>query len=340
MTNTVELTSPEKFYFSYSSLQKLLNNPRQFYKEYILGEKEERDEKYFREGKLFHLLLLEPEKFDDVFIISPSKIPGGYAKEILDALLKRLLQDCYDDDGNEIENVQFEPLEAYEKFILDYMAEKNYYQSLKTDAQRMEKVTSLDGINYFNSYLQVITDRKTMVDWDTVMKMKSKVEAMLQNEECKNLIHALNAKEEVRKELELECDIPNYPFGLKGVIDCVKVDYANETIIITDFKTTSKSLLEWYNNFHDSNYMYWLQVIIYKELILNLVPSGSKTAWKLKVNFAVIDKSDSVYVFPVSVESLRNWEIKTKEKLEIARYHYENERYDLPYELIVGTLEL
>lgn len=340
-TNSAPLEkSTEKFYFSYSSLQKLLNNPRQFYKEYILKEREDKDEKYFTDGRLFHLLLLEPEKFDEQFILSPTKIPGGYAKDIIDELLKKLAIDGHDVNGELIEGYTVNSLETYEDFLLDYMVGKNYYQSLKTDDQRIGKVCTPEGYSYYSILSEVLTKKKTLVSVDTVMKAKAKADAILENEECKNLLHALNAKEDVRKELELQYDIPNYPFGLKGVIDLVKIDYANETIIITDFKTTSKTLLEWYNDFEKSSYLYWLQVIIYKELILSLVPSGSKNLWKLKVKFAVIDKSDSVYVFNVSIDSLRAWETKTKEKFEIARFHYENELYDLPYELQVGTLEL
>ena len=50
------------FKFSYSSLNKLLFSPSLFYKDYILKEREEKTDKHLIEGKLLHLLLLQPEK--------------------------------------------------------------------------------------------------------------------------------------------------------------------------------------------------------------------------------------------------------------------------------------
>jgi hypothetical protein len=331
----------EKFYFSYSSLVKLINDPKLFYKEYILGEKETKDEKYLKEGQLFHLFVLEPERFDEKFILLPTSIPTGYSLETLNKLITVVLSDvAFDDDGNPLETYTIPDLNFLHEYILDIMQRNNFYQSLKTDQQRLDKIINPEGQLYWHVLQQQFQNKRTIVDVAMVSKAKEKADLMLKNEECQQLINSYNSKEDVRKELELQYDVPNYSFGLKGVIDCVKIDYTNETIYITDFKTTSKSLKDWRNSFETSEYMYWLQVIIYKELILSLVPNGSKTAWKLKVNFPVIDKNNNVYVFGVSVNSLYEWQIKTKEMLEIAKWHYENEKYELPYEYYVGKIEL
>lgn len=331
----------DKFYFSYSSLVKLINEPKVFYKEYILGEKETKEEKYLKEGQLFHLFVLEPEKFDDKFILLPTSVPTGYALETLHKLLTLVVSDvAFDDDGNELESYTIPDLDQHHDYIIAIMKRFNFYQSLKTDQQRLDKVINPECQLYWHVLQEQYQNKKVVVDIDMVNKAKEKADLILKNEECQQLLKAYNSKEDVRTELELQYDLPNYPFGLKGVIDCVKIDYTNETIYITDFKTTSKTLKEWKNSFEESEYMYWLQVILYKELILSLVPTGSKTAWKLKVNFPVIDKNNNVYVFPVSINSLYEWQVKTKEKLEIAKWHMENEKYDLPYEFYVGKIEL
>ena len=57
------------FDFSYSSLNKLLWNPQSFYQLYILGNREEKTEAHLVQGKIIHALLLEPDKFNDQFII-------------------------------------------------------------------------------------------------------------------------------------------------------------------------------------------------------------------------------------------------------------------------------
>jgi len=70
----------KKFYFSYSSLSKLMWNPAVFYQLYILGNKEEKHDAHLIQGKVIHALLLEEEKFKDQFIISPGKLPGDSVK--------------------------------------------------------------------------------------------------------------------------------------------------------------------------------------------------------------------------------------------------------------------
>ena len=52
----------KKFYFSYSSLNKLMWNPAVFYQLYVLGMKEERTDAHLVQGKIVHALLLEEDK--------------------------------------------------------------------------------------------------------------------------------------------------------------------------------------------------------------------------------------------------------------------------------------
>jgi hypothetical protein len=58
----------DKSYLSSSSLKKLLSDPEQFYKEFVLGEKKEVEQNSnFDEGSYAHSLLLEPEKIESEF---------------------------------------------------------------------------------------------------------------------------------------------------------------------------------------------------------------------------------------------------------------------------------
>ena len=66
----IDITSQEikdfyekKFYFSYSSLNKLLFSPRIFYKHYVLDQREDSTAQHLIEGSLLHCLLLEPQNF-------------------------------------------------------------------------------------------------------------------------------------------------------------------------------------------------------------------------------------------------------------------------------------
>ena len=60
----------KQFAFSYSSLNKLLHSPGLFYRQYILGDREELMEASVIEGRVIHALLLDQESFSDQFVIA------------------------------------------------------------------------------------------------------------------------------------------------------------------------------------------------------------------------------------------------------------------------------
>jgi hypothetical protein len=60
----------------------------------------------------------------------------------------------------------------------------------------------------------------------------------------------------------------------------------------------------------------------------------------VQVTFIVIDKYNLVYPFQVSKESMSQWKSDFKSVLEIAKWHYVQKRYDLPYDLAVGNIKL
>jgi hypothetical protein len=54
----------------------------------------------------------------------------------------------------------------------------------------------------------------------------------------------------------------------------------------------------------------------------------------------VIDKYNLVYPFQVSENTLEMWRSKFNSVIEIAKWHYVQKRYDLPYDLAVGNVKL
>ncbi len=76
------------FYFSYSSINKLLYSPAAFYRHYILNQKEDAVDAHLVAGKVLHCLLLEPEKFNDEFIVIPSNLPKDNNRLLVDEVFK------------------------------------------------------------------------------------------------------------------------------------------------------------------------------------------------------------------------------------------------------------
>ena len=246
-----------EFNFSYSSLNKLLFSPKLFYREYILKERETRMDKHLVEGRLIHLLLLEPDKFDEEFVMSPVKMPTDSVKKILKIVSSRIV-----DPSN------YMKLKDLDVQILEALKEENLYQSFKEDQKRLDKIVTEESEAYFK-FLQ--TTGKTIVDAETFARCMDRVVIIRLNDDAKKLLMQEATDFEmdtiqVHNEKFLDCKLNDYKFGLKGYIDKYIVDDESKTITIVDLKTTAKPL----DSFAETVdfYNYWLQAAIYSLLVV------------------------------------------------------------------------
>lgn len=321
-----------KFYFSYSGLNKLLFSPRMFYSHYILNQREDTKDAHLVAGSVLHCLLFEPHKFDDAFIVSLGKLPSDNNRKILDALFR-----LHEQSGNG--NLS---LGNYQTEMLALLAQANLHQSLKTDQQRLDKMMSMDHINYFEFLKGSVG--KSVLDQETLTSCQASIEVLKANENVRALLQLdrdiTDTSIEVYNELLISADVKSLPFGFKGILDNVVIDKNTKTLFINDLKTTGKNI----ESFPESVqfYKYWMQAVIYKKLayykFINSLPDSKD--WKIVITFIVIDKYNQVYPFQVSEESLAIWEKDFSNIVTIAKYHYENRDYNLPYELALGNVKL
>ena len=321
-----------KFYFSYSSINKLLFSPRSFYSHYVLNQREDSIDPHLVGGRVLHCLLLEPENFNKEFILMPDKFPTDSNRILIDNIFKNYLS---------IENNAL-LLEEFQKEILTDLLNSNLYQTLKTDQQRLDKILTDQNKNYFE-FLKT-KQNKALVDpiiyancIETVAMLKSNkdVRALLylDKEISDNHITVFN-------ELPLKHNVNNLPFGYKGILDNVVIDTESKTIFINDLKTTGKGLLD----FPDTvkYYKYWIQASIYYHLVYDKYVKDKPDAkdWNIVITFIVVDKYNQIYPFQVSQESLEIWLKDFDKIIDIVKYHYENKDFTLPYELAVGNVKL
>ena len=313
----------EEFKFSYSSLNRLLFSPKLFYRDYILKERETKMDKHLIEGRLIHLLLLEPDRFDEEFVMSPLKMPTDSVRKILKDLIK------YGKDS----------LEDLEPEIMTALEDHNLYQSFKDDSKKLAKIQTEESEAYFKF---LMTTGKTIIDADTFARCMDRVVIIRANDDVTKLLMQEATDFEmdtiqVHNEKKLECKLKDFDFGLKGIIDKYIIDDEAKTITVVDLKTTAKPL----ENFAETVdfYNYWLQAAIYSILILKNVDKNQQN-YKIIFKFVVIDKYDQVYVFPVSEETLVRWMTSLKETLQEANYHYSERKYDLPYDFANSNVTL
>jgi hypothetical protein len=173
---------------------------------------------------------------------------------------------------------------------------------------------------------------------------KAQVEILKSNKDIRALLQLDRTNEddhiEVFQELYIKMDHEKLPFGLHGFLDNVVVDKESKTIFVNDLKTTGKSIQDFPEAVE--YYKYWIQAVIYlvlaTEKFLKDVPDRHE--WNIQVTFIVIDKYNLVYPFQVSEESMVQWKKDFREVLRIAEWHYENKKFDLPYDLAVGNVKL
>jgi hypothetical protein len=320
-----------KFYFSYSSINKLLFSPIAFYNHYVLNQREDSTDAHLVAGRALHCLLLEPDNFDDYFLTLPGKLPTDSQRKIIDNIFR-----IHHTIGN---NSLL--LEDYSTDILTQLLTANLYQSLKTDQQRIEKILTEENKEYFEFLKQRVG--KTVIDQETLNGCKVSIEIIKSNVAVRSLLQLDRSSDddhlEVYNECAIQADYPWLPFGFKGVLDNVVVDRSSKTLFINDLKTTSKSI----QDFPDSvqYYKYWIQAVIYALLASNkYLENEEKDEWKIQITFIVIDKYNQLYPFQVSLETLAKWKEDFNLILTQVKWHYANKKYELPYELAIGNVKL
>lgn len=320
------------FKFSYSSLNKLLYNPAIFYQLYVMGLKEEKTESYLVQGKVIHALLLEEDKFKDQFMISPTNLPTGNLRAVIDSVYRHHVELKANGD-------QRTELKEFDAAVLDVMKDMNYHQSLKTDQQRLDKVMTAEATSYWE-FLQTKGD-KTLIDQESYEFCKNATDLIKTDQRICNLI-CCNATEfdnkEVYNEVYLECELAQLPFGLKGILDNLVIDHDKKIIFVNDIKTTSKDLKDFAETVE--YYAYWLQASIYMHLVVTKFRQLISSGYEVKFHFVVIDRMFQVYPFYVTDKTLQAWDTRFMTALEQAHWHYVNKEYSLPHAYATGAVVL
>ena len=332
IVDPVRLFYSTPFYMSYSGLNKLMYSPAVFYKHYVLQQREEKPESYLIDGKVIHCLLLDDGSFDDQFMLIPSTLPGDTGKKVINkvfAIYSQELLQGIERNGN---------LEIYSQEILSVLKEIKLHQSLKTDQQRIDKITTPENKSYWE-FLKIKGD-KILLDSETLNRCRDSVEILRSNTSVADQLGLLiNEIDNVtiynEKDLIMET---SYSFGLRGVVDNIKVDHDQKLILINDLKTTSKSLSEFKDTIEVYNY--WAQAAIYERLVEYHFKEMLTEEWKVEFNFIVIDKYQQVYSFMVSSETMSGWQDRLDKCLQEAEWHYKNKNYSLPYQFASGRVVL
>ena len=317
---------------SYSGLNKLLFSPKMYYNHYILQQKEEKLDSYLIDGKVIHNLLLDDGRFDENFILLPSNLPTGNSRLVIDKVFQ-----VHKNGGS----ADISILAQYPQDILEILKEINLHQSLKTDEQRLAKIITEENNSYFEFLKQ--KGSKDLIDSETLKRCTEAVEALKANNRVCHLLGFYRSEMEKidvinEKELAASAEDLKQSIGLKGIPDCIQVNYDENIIYINDLKTTGKTITDFPETV--SFYRYDLQAAIYNKLVRFVYKDLLNSKWKVIFNFIVIDKYNQVYCFEVSEVTMSNWTRNLDKSLEEADWHYKNHNYNLPYIFATGQVLL
>lgn len=323
----------KKLYLSYSGLNTLLTAPAIYYKEYILGERDEVSKKYLLEGTLIHYLVLEHQGFNDKFLVASDNLPSDNSIEVLNRVFNEHYLSSPDktltltDFATEIDSI---------------LTDIGLHQSVKDIDKRLAKIIEPRSEEYFE-FLKHKGD-KIIIDSVTLDKCSRRADVIKANGKIRALLGMDLISDGklfgVYNELPIEIpsEVTNLPFGFRGILDNVVVDVKAKLIRINDFKTTSKPLVEFKDSVDFWNY--WLQAAMYHTLIKYFFRTILTEAWSIEFNFVVFDKYDQLYAFPVTPGTMENWLEQFTIVQKEARYHYETRDYSLPYDFALGNITL
>jgi hypothetical protein len=313
---------------SYSGLNKMLFSPKLYYKHYILGQREESVDSWAVDGSIVDAYLTD-QKIEDKFAIVPGVIPTESTKKLVYKIYKQRDEEHVSTD-----------LSAYSEDILDILIEINLHQSLKTDAQRLEKILTDDAKNYFKFLCE--SEGKIVIDMETLERNKARADMVKADAVASDRLKLTGSdfNYEVITQKMLQVALKKYPgVTLRGIPDRIVIDNKNKVIRIIDIKTTSKSLNDFYPDTYNF-YSYGLQSAIYVVLVMGDSSMQEYKGYKLEFEFFVIDKYDDFCFFPISSALMSHNHDELEKAIQIATYHIQNEDYNRPYKFRTGIFVL
>jgi hypothetical protein len=316
----------QPFMMSYSGLNKLLFSPVLFHQHYILKQRDDVVDKPMVEGKLLHCLLLNPEEFENEFVLMSSDMPSDGPRKVLDKIYEIMKA-----------NGKLEMDGTFVNHILDVLKEQNLYQSLKTDDQRIDKMTTTKNISYLDYKFQA--EKKTVVDQDMYDFAKNTVETIKSNSKIMDLMgfnqDSLTTNVKQHNELDLVClEFDDYFFGIRGIIDNLVIDHDAKVIRVNDLKKSSKSI----GQFEESieYYNYWMQAALYRLLVNHIKETTFGVNYPVEFRFIVVDPYMQVAPIRISEETMESWTLKLNDELDKANYHFKERDFRLPYVFLKG----
>ena len=245
-------------YNSSSSLKDFSLDRRKYYRKHILGEKiKEKPNKASDMGRLVETLLMEPERFDELFFMSSCvKVPGGMLGDFI-WKLSEIVGEQGDKEGFDFEEAA---REAY-----TFAGFKTKFETV------LKKLEDPENRLYYEECLKVNHLGMTMVTVQDITNAEQIVES-LRTTPHTSIICTLEDGASTRYTVINQMKIEDYVIDgmrLKSMLDKVIVDHKDKLVHIYDLKCT------WaVEAFYKEYYLYrraYIQAYLYYKAVEYLV---------------------------------------------------------------------
>ena len=240
-------------YNSSSSLKDFSLDRKKYYRKYILGDKiKEEPNKASDMGRLVETLLMEPERFDDLFFMSSCvEVPGGMLGKFI-WKLSEIVGEEGDKEGFDFEEVA--------RAAYNFSGYKIKFETV------LSKLDDPENRIYYEECLKVNHLGMTMVTAQDITNAEQIVES-LRNSPHTGTIVTLDSSTErftVHNQFKIE-DYVIDGMRLKSMLDKIIIDHKNKTVQIYDLKCTwavESFYKEYYlyRRAYIQGYLYWKAV--------------------------------------------------------------------------------
>lgn len=305
---------------NHSSLDYVLDSPMVF-KAYLDKMIESGEESYYNIGSAIHCLLLEPENFDEKFVVIDYKEPANPQQ-------KAFCEDVYKAYENGID-----PASDDFNDILKLSYQMNYSVKGKSE----DKIVS-DANDLFNKVRDYIMfkvegNTKTVLSSRDLETVKASVNSVVSHEYANNLIYKTGLNCTTRYEYDVfEDALPG--LACKSRLDVFHIDNENKVIKIIDVKSTSKSFKDFNKSAADYNYV--RQLAFYSMMVSCAIRNGhilnleDLNGYTFEAYFVVVKTTGIIEtrIFQVQEDFIFMELAKLKEILTRIKWHFDNNKWD------------
>lgn len=312
---------------SNSGLGELEKSP-QAYRKYKDEREDQETKSFFTLGSAVHCKALEPEEFDDRFIVLNIVDPSPMYKKFIDRLFK-----------NHIQEGKFVNLDGLAKAsaIADAYAESGFKWAQDKVVEKFTKDDDLQG--YWKGLQQAYG--KELLSGKDERCMEACLEGIKQHSKASDLIFGYQLSE-VKNEFEIIWNKEGYDFMLRSIIDRLIIDHNKKEIHIVDLKTTGKPVLQFAQSY--SKYKYYRQLAYYRDAVRWYMKENDLDGYAIDYYIVASETNGTgtTLVFKPTEEDIEFGVSKYVQLLDRMKWHFDNEEWDYPMEYYLndGILEL